>query len=404
MVISPSKCAVAGGADRLTRHDCRHSDVLSAAPSSPEQVQELVSELRRRGNAAFKAKSFYEAEVLYGKAIELEPEGDPAVLGNRSAARIGMKKFSEALEDADAAAKKGWTKGHFRRGQALAGLNKFREAQQAYEQCASLDPSNAEAKREAEKMKAKADQDENSMDVEDTSKVVKDKSGDSASANQARAPKKKAERDSSAKDEDDASLMKGYKTLDDGRKTTYFHREISAEQKEKLARENRPVALQGGSQPKPASNPKDGSAWNAAGTFEEKDHTKWAEDKIKSVLGDCSTVFEAPGGESGVVEVTSVSDFDGVASVSIIRGSRRYPFDFTFNVNWTASIPQGEIKGKLFFSQFASDDDDFQAEVKCDDRSKAGSSEAALIKHIKTEFRAAVDSQLRLFISEFREL
>jgi len=144
--------------------------------------------------------------------------------------------------------------------------------------------------------------------------------------------------------------------------------------------------------------------WNAAGTFEEKDMTKWATDKIKELVKGVSTVFEGAGDDSGVVEATNVSDFDGVASVSFIRGSRRYPFDFTFSVDWTASIAQGEFSGKLFFSQFTSDDDEFDAEVRWENRDKAGKAAKPLLEHVKNEFRAEVEKQLRKFIEEFRKL
>ena len=201
----------------------------------------------------------------------------------------------------------------------------------------------------------------------------------------------------------DASSMRGYKTLEDGRKTTYFHREIDPEEKAKLAQASKPKAITSSSAA-PIGNNKDGSAWNAAGTFEEKDMTKWAKDKIIELVKGVSTMFEGGGDTSGIVEATNVSDFDGVASVSFIRGSRRYPFDFTFNVDWVASISEGEISGKLFYSQFSSDDDSFDAEVKWENREKAGKDAKLLLEHIKKEFRAEVDTKLRKFMEEFRKL
>jgi tetratricopeptide (TPR) repeat protein len=392
----------------------RHSDVLSAIPSGPEDIQNLVAELRRRGNAAFKAQSYYEAEMLYSKALEHDPNGDAAIWGNRSAARLGMRKYTEALQDADHAVKMGWAKGHFRRGQALAGLNRWREAQQAYETCLSLDASNKDASREAEKAKAKADEDESKMDVviEDNSPAPKKPISDSVKTT----PKKEkpttasngAETTKAVKDDDeeveaDPSSMRGYKILEDGRKTTFFHQEIDPEVKAKLAQENKPKAI---STPAVAgaSNGKEGSVWNAAGTFEERDMTKWATDKIKELVKGCSTVFQGPGDSDGIVECTNVSDIDGVASVSFIRGSRRYPFDFTFNVDWTASISEGEFSGKLFFSQFTSDDDSHEAEVRWENREKAGSAAKPLFEHIKKDFRAEVESKLKKFIEEFKKL
>jgi len=384
---------------------------LSAVPNGAEDTQKLMAELKRRGNAAFKAGSFFESETLYSKALEHDATSDPALWGNRSAARIGMKKYAEALADADQAVKLGFTKGHFRRGQALAGLNKWREAQKAYETCASVDAANKDASKEAEKAKAKADEQEDNMDVviEDKSPAPKKASSSGAKAEASSEVKKKTSKDDNkvavAEDGEtlDASKMRGYKTLDDGRKTTYFHMDIDPEQKAKLAAENKPKAITSPVEA-PAANSKEGSVWNAAGTFEERDMTKWAQDKIRELVRGVSTVFEGSGDSSGIVEATNVSDFDGVASVSFIRGSRRYPFDFTFNVDWTASISEGEFSGRLFFSQFTSDDEDFEAEVKWENRDKAGKNAKALFDHIKKDFRTEVDGKLRKFIEEFRKL
>jgi tetratricopeptide (TPR) repeat protein len=389
----------------------QHSDVLSAAPSSPEEVKNLVAELRRRGNAAFKAGSYLESEMLYTKAIEHDPASDPAVWGNRSAARLGMKKFPEALADADQAVKLGWTKGYFRRGQALCGLKRWRDAQKAYESCLVSDPTNKEAKKEADRAKSKADEIEKADDDMDV--IIEDQSAHSqAESNKATvssekkpakteaAPAKTKNGTENVEEDLDSSSMRGYKILEDGRKTTFFHREIDPEEKAKLAKANKPVAISG---PVQQTGSKEGSVWNSAGTFEEKDMTKWATDRIRDLVKGCSTVFES-GDYSGVVEATTVSDFDGVASVSFIRGSRRYPFDFTFNVNWTASIEEGEISGKVFYSQFSSDDDTFESEIRWENRDKAGKSAKALYDHIKKEFSAAVDSKLRTFVEEFRKL
>ena len=383
--------------------------MLTAIPSGPDDTKNLVAELRRRGNAAFKGQSYLEAEILYSKAIEHDPKGDAAIYGNRAAARIGMKKYVEALSDAEEAVKMGWAKGHFRRGQALAGLNKWREAQIAYETCANMDEANKDAKKEAEKAKAKADEEESKMDV-----IIEDKSPDKKPETKPSNGTKSKSSDASEKsqsttksaDDDDAELdaasMRGYKTLEDGRKTTYFHREIDPEEKARLAQTNKPKAITSPAS-LPVANSKEGSAWNAAGTFEEKDMTKWATDKIKELVKGISTVVEI-GDDSGIVEVTSVSEVDGMASVSIIRGTRRYPFDFTFNVNWTATISEGEFSGKLFYSQFTSDDDDFDAEVKWENREKAGKSAQVLLNHLKKDLRKEVDEKLRKFVEEFKKL
>ena len=86
--------------------------------------------------------------------------------------------------------------------------------------------------------------------------------------------------------------MKGYKMTSDGRKTTYFNREITEEEK----------VLLGDSTPKPLSSTTSsvsdkiegnvkpvvgsstGSAWNTAGTWEERNVTAWAIKHVKELL------------------------------------------------------------------------------------------------------------------------
>lgn len=92
------------------------------------------------------------------------------------------------------------------------------------------------------------------------------------------------------------SEMRGYKITSDGRKTTYFNREITEEEK----------ILLGDSTPKPlikstlstasicsqSSSLKSasctGSAWNTAGTWEERNHSPWALKRIKQLFTTAS--------------------------------------------------------------------------------------------------------------------
>ena len=66
--------------------------------------------------------------------------------------------------------------------------------------------------------------------------------------------------------------MRGYKVDSQGRKTTFFNNELDDKTK----------ALIGDIAPKKVAAPtqmkvvEGASSWNQAGTFESKDHTKWA--------------------------------------------------------------------------------------------------------------------------------
>ena len=93
-----------------------HKEVMSCPiPDDPDSKQALLTEIKSRGNAAFKAKRLDEADMLYTRAIEIDPNGH-AFRGNRSASRLGMGRFKEALDDAESAigVDPNWAKGYFR--------------------------------------------------------------------------------------------------------------------------------------------------------------------------------------------------------------------------------------------------------------------------------------------------
>ena len=86
--------------------------------------------------------------------------------------------------------------------------------------------------------------------------------------------------------------MKGYKMTSDGRKTTYFNREITEEEKVLLG-DSTPKPLSSTTSSvtnskegsiKPVATSSTGSAWNTAGTWEERNVTAWAIKHVKELL------------------------------------------------------------------------------------------------------------------------
>ena len=63
-----------GGNEQSSFHFKKHSDILNEKPTTEEQTDKLVEEIKRRGNLAFKGRHYEEAEVLYTHAIELKPD------------------------------------------------------------------------------------------------------------------------------------------------------------------------------------------------------------------------------------------------------------------------------------------------------------------------------------------
>lgn len=205
----------------------------------------------------------------------------------------------------------------------------------------------------------------------------------------------------------DSKGMRGYKTRDDGRKTTFFNREISEADKQLIGsitpqRIDSGAAAGGGVVASDASGnstaPKriatttttgggdlerQGSAWNTAGTWEERDMTSWAQGALKRHLETASAVkgdvleeskdnpnllmdamkgldFGAGGLGGGLgggggadalaglaglmkrveVRVKSVKDIEGDASITMVRGTARYLFEMSTEVDWEATVTE----------------------------------------------------------------
>jgi hypothetical protein len=83
-----------------------------------------------------------------------------------------------------------------------------------------------------------------------------------------------------------------------------------------------------------------GSVWNTGSYFwEEKSVAKWADERIKEVIGGFKFTF--PGGE---LKITSVDSIAGEASVSIRKGKKIVAYDFNAMLKWECSFKDGEGK------------------------------------------------------------
>jgi activator of HSP90 ATPase len=81
-----------------------------------------------------------------------------------------------------------------------------------------------------------------------------------------------------------------------------------------------------------------GSVWNTGSYFwEEKSVGKWADERLKEILGVFRHAF--PGGE---LKVTEVSDFKGESSVSIRKGKKIVNYDYNCKLKWELVLRDGE--------------------------------------------------------------
>lgn len=101
-------------------------------------------DFKAQGNQLFTAKKFDEAIEAFSKAIELSPEPNHVLYSNRSACYASLKKFDNALQDAQDCVKinPSWAKGYNRVGAAQFGLGQLDDAKLSYSEALKLDPSN----------------------------------------------------------------------------------------------------------------------------------------------------------------------------------------------------------------------------------------------------------------------
>ncbi|KAJ0396365.1 hypothetical protein P43SY_007459 [Pythium insidiosum] len=115
-----------------------------------------------------------------------------------------------------------------------------------------------------------------------------------------------------------------------------------------------------------------GSAWNAAGTWEERDKSEWARDSLKQQILDG---FAFTNDQLRVaVKARSVVRCNGDAKVVFSRGKKRCGFDMTLKFEWTSSRTGGEdaeefpeATGHVELHDF--DDmtgEDYEIHVSCD--------------------------------------
>ena len=134
--------------------------------------------------------------------------------------------------------------------------------------------------------------------------------------------------------EKELATLRGYKKTSDGRTTSYFHRELSEEEK-KLLGTNAPkkleqtTAVQAPASITPSASGETGkgqaSAWNQAGTWEEKNTSEWCTGHLRTKLSSATAELDN-GAHVGVV--IKVDSLTGDASVAVVGGKKRYIFDY----------------------------------------------------------------------------
>lgn len=189
-----------------------------------------------------------------------------------------------------------------------------------------------------------------------------------------------------------------------GVKLPYFHRTLSPEE----------MALIGDITPKPitevASEPAgkigSGSAWNTANTWEERDCTKWALEKLPSLFQGKEELTKS---NQYAVTVKELSNAQGSAQIAHVRGKARFIYELSFDLKFAVKDEKSDksYKGKVSVSDVINDQlDDIELAVTWTGTSPPGAELAAIRNSVigGNALRKLILAKVATFEHEFRQI
>lgn len=365
-----------------------NNDVLQAQPENDDSKRRLIEEIKNRAKGCLPSKNYPEAVALYSKAIEVCPVADVAAKAilhaNRSMCRLSMNLIDGAIEDAQEAITldADYLKGYYRLGMAYSQAGKYTKAREAFAQGLTKKPDDKELRTQLEIVEKKAATSASNSSSSSSSKASSITSSTTTTTTTT-VPSKASSTSSSAgrtpevaKEDDDEDLnaanMRGYRKTADGKVTTFFNHDLD-EQTKALIGDIAPKKVEPAKAVEPI-NKGEGSAWNAAGTYEERILTPWALETLKNMLSSIAIVLSAndisaatrakvPGEEvaSVLVEVTAVEDVSGDAQVTLARGKKKHLCDMSATVKWrltlTTAAATESVEGETKVMDISADGD-----------------------------------------------
>jgi hypothetical protein len=181
-----------------------------------------------------------------------------------------------------------------------------------------------------------------------------------------------------------------------GIKSSYYHfKSTPAEEAAKYA--PKPIDPATVAQPKSANS---GSTWNAAGTWEEKDLSSWAQDTLKKLL--LSVVI--PSHSDMKINITSVNKCTGDASIVYSRGKKRIGYDMHASIEWSGEYKAAPCKGHINVDgvEETNDEDDYVIKVTYSTSEESDSSAAEKCATLVKKAIPDVRKQIAKFVEEIK--
>ncbi|XP_071737094.1 uncharacterized protein [Rutidosis leptorrhynchoides] len=147
-----------------------------------------------------------------------------------------------------------------------------------------------------------------------------------------------------------------------------------------------------------------GSAWNKAGTWEEKNLNKWATERIKELILSVGSLELS----SGKAEIAEVSRCTGDAFLVTVRNKKRvgYTYEITLKVKgeWVVGEEKKTFKGNLDIAEFSFGVlDDLQVEMRLNEDKDFIHQEKHRLRQDMKMFLKPIREKLLEFEAELKE-
>jgi tetratricopeptide (TPR) repeat protein len=395
----------------------KHKQSRDVASKALEVDSENVKALFRRAVAFRKLSDFDKAKVDLKFALQLDPT-------NRAVQKelLSLKKEADDKKKSEKAA---LAKAFSSKSSSFLYNDKEEEEKKKMEEKAAKEEEERKAK---EKRKAdwedvcvqRLSRGEEAISFEEYEKQLEEEEKARKKAKKEEEERKKAERRAANKKtkteapdsdsdgeltEQEMKMFRGYKKTSDGRTTSYFTREQSEEEK-RLLGDIAPQRLHAGPQPlspttidSSTTASSSQSAWNQAGTWEEKDTSTWCTSSLEKFLKESMVEID-----HCTARVTEVKDLTGDASVAFARGKKRYVFDYHASVKYEI-MDEGDEKiasGTLKLPDISSTGINDELEIDILSWKKTPASDVvAIATKCRDELVQNIRSQVLKFVTAF---
>ena len=194
------------------------------------------------------------------------------------------------------------------------------------------------------------------------------------------------------------------------KKLPYFHRELDAQDKALLARNNVPQVISSSDAVDADNKLNTASAWNAAQSWEERNATKQCEETLMSIM-DLPASFADFGDKSGTgLVITACEDVTGTANVTHSRGKVRRFYEFNVTLKFEVTVDGTTYQGKINCLDLANDQDEDDYSVLHEWTGSTGRPPAASggdkIRRALDgmAFKEALYKQMMLFEERYKEM